>query len=88
MRNVLIWSVVIIAVAVLIGFLIVNHKTEEEKIVDYNRCVSREMDDYLVIVEPLVSACANGNYTACKVANENIEKKKVEVGSICRTYLK
>jgi len=80
---------IILAVAI-VGLIIWNiakNKGEEGKILDYNRCVSSEMTKYYNNVKPMTDLCARGEAVACKVLNEGIEKKKIEVQRVCNIYL-
>lgn len=86
-RNILI-VVVIIALVIVIGIFLINGESEAEKISNYNKCVSNEMYKYFKTIDPMVQACSQGSAAACKVANDGVNKKKLEAQGICRVYLK
>jgi len=80
-----------ILIALFIGLLIANvtnGKTREEKIRDYNVCVSSEMTKYYAKIRPAIDICMRENDPVCaRVINEGIEKQKTEVRKVCSIHL-
>ena len=80
--------VLAVVVMVVLGIVYIsNIETKEEKVAKYNSCVSLEMSRYYKTIDPVIQLCARGEAVACKVANERIEQKRVEVERTCRLYL-
>ena len=87
MKNIII-AVVILLIAGYIAYSLIGRKTDQERVANYNKCVNAEMNKYYKVIDPVVEMCTKGDYVACKVVNDGINKKKLEVQAVCSVHLK
>ena len=78
---------IIIVVALIVGALILNSESDEEKIANYNNCVQLELKSYTTKMRPFVVLCADGNDGACTSFNEGFKEQEVKSREVCKIYL-